>query len=125
MNNTEATAMDQETIDRVKAHIEIQQAFLRGEEVERRFRVANDPWLPWCGRDEFNFASYEYRVKPLKVEVGKLYRTCDGSKAFVYYSRDSAEFPYCFVIPGIDGRFWAQDDGTGKHDLDLISEWKD
>lgn len=69
--------------------------------------------------------------EPLKIEVGKFYRTRNGSKAFVYAKADKGKYNYWAVIVNsiIDENFCCTVDGTysvGKESKkDLVAPWEE
>ena len=72
---------------------------------------------------------YTYDVEPLKLEVGKFYKTRDGKKAFVY-GKIGIEYPYPFYVALIGKLDTYNVNAEGKHTddrhpLDLIALWEE
>lgn len=74
---------------------------------------------------------YVLEEEPFKLEVGKFYRTRNGSKAFVYAKEDKGKYNYWAVIVNsiIDKNFCCTVDGTysvGKESKkDLVAHWEE
>lgn len=72
---------------------------------------------------------YTYDVEPLKLEVGKFYKTRDGKKAFVYAKFSGVPFPFYVVKENslstynvdIKGR---SDFSTTEYN-DLVAPWEE
>ena len=72
---------------------------------------------------------YILEEEPLKIEVGKFYKTRDGRKAFVY-AKIGIDCPYhfCVVKAGKLDAYNVNEEGKQAADeqpLDLIAPWKD
>ena len=83
------------------------------------------------GDNIFNIDNHPYILEeePLKIEVGKFYKTRDGRKAFVY-AKIGIDCPYtfCVVKAGKLDAYNVNEEGKQAADeqpLDLISPWKD
>ena len=71
--------------------------------------------------------AYILEEEPLKVEVGKFYKTRDGRKAWVVSRQQDEHYPYIIAILDEvdayavtkDGRFY--DDRS--HSFDLVGQW--
>lgn len=66
--------------------------------------------------------------QPLKLEVGKFYRTRDGNKAVVI-SKDDAEQPFVVTLLYIGDSYRVDEKGIYRYDkeeckYDIISEWE-
>lgn len=78
-----------------------------------------------------NRTHYFEEPEPLEIEVGKFYKTRDGSKVVCYVicGNDTAEYPCKFAIIGEYQTF--RTTKTGKifadveHKYDIIEEWKE
>ena len=74
---------------------------------------------------------YILEEEPLKIEVGKFYKTRDGRKAFVYAKADKGKYNCWAVIVNsiIDENFCCTVDGTysvGKESKkDLVAHWEE
>ena len=74
---------------------------------------------------------YILEEEPLKIEVGKFYRTRNGSKAFVYAKADKGKYNYWAVIVNsiIDENFCCTVNCTyfvGKESKkDLVAPWEE
>ena len=72
---------------------------------------------------------YILEEEPLKIEVGKFYKTKDGRKAFVY-AKIGIDYPYSFCVVK-DGKLDAYNvnaDGKQEDDerpSDIIGPWKE
>lgn len=75
--------------------------------------------------------AYIEEPKPLKLEVGKFYKTRDGHKVFVaYIDRDCLDKypPVCVVIIGTKNRYWVRIDGlryTDRSAADIVAPWEE
>jgi len=59
---------------------------------------------------------------PLKYEVGRLYKTTDNDKSFLYKIVEGANYPYYFASPS--GCFTANKHGESYHsDKKIIGYW--
>lgn len=72
---------------------------------------------------------YIEEPEPLKLEVGKFYRTRDGRKVVVTYitSGFPDRYPVCVLIMGTTKMYWVKIDGlkdTGNLALDLVAPWE-
>lgn len=81
---------------------------------------------PFIGSNE---GLYVEEPKPLKLEVGKFYKTRDGRKAWVVSRHQDEHFPYIIAVLGKvdayavtkDGRFY--DDRP--YEFDLVAPWEE
>lgn len=81
---------------------------------------------PFIGNHE---GLYVEEPKPLKLEVGKFYKTRDGRKAWVVSRHQDEHFPYIIAVLGKvdayavtkDGRFY--DDRP--YEFDLVAPWEE
>lgn len=81
---------------------------------------------PFIGNQE---SLYVEEPKPLKLEVGKFYKTRDGRKAWVVSRHQDEHFPYIIAVLGKvdayavtkDGRFY--DDRP--YEFDLVAPWEE
>lgn len=83
---------------------------------------------PFIGNHE---GLYVEEPKPLKLEVGKFYKTRDGRKAFVYTITEEAAYPCWVVLVNsseggtycctIDGQYTTNE----EHNKDLIATWEE
>ena len=72
---------------------------------------------------------YILEEEPLKIEVGKFYKTRDGRKAWVVSRQQDEHFPYIIAVLGKvdayavtkDGRFY--DDRP--YEFDLVAPWEE
>ena len=72
---------------------------------------------------------YILEEEPLKIEVGKFYKTRDGRKAWVVSRHQDEHFPYIIAVLGKvdayavtkDGRFY--DDRP--YEFDLVAPWEE
>jgi hypothetical protein len=77
-----------------------------------------------------NRESQSVEPTPLVLEVGKLYRTREGKKAFVFRKKGKV-FRYCIVGESYiekctqDGRYYEYDLFGEDTPNDLIEEWRD
>lgn len=83
-----------------------------------------------CSR--FDKDAYIYEdPKPLKLEVGKFYRTMNGSKVVVAYINTDFpdKYPVCVVIIGNTKMYWVGIDGSRGTDIsrasDLVAPWEE
>lgn len=73
---------------------------------------------------------YIYEATPIKLEVGKFYRTGEGKKAFCFYKKNITDGFNCLcILEGQEGVCVYRQDGTcGFGDLsdekDIIAEWE-
>lgn len=81
---------------------------------------------PFIGNHE---GLYVEEPKPLKLEVGKFYKTRDGRKAWIVSRHQDEHFPYVIAVLGKvdayavtkDGRFY--DDRP--YEFDLVAPWEE
>lgn len=73
---------------------------------------------------------YIEEQEPLKLKVGKFYKTRDGRKAFIFTKIDNAQYPFAFIV--VDGDFNSKScTVTGFHfdtkqdQLDLVAPWEE
>lgn len=79
--------------------------------------------------------SHEYGLsvdepEPLKLEVGKFYKTRNGLKAIIYDTEAAINYPYCIAL--IKNKksctYYCTPDGKNSTDiegLDLVAPWED
>lgn len=71
---------------------------------------------------------YILEEEPLKIEVGKFYRTIDGRKAFVYAKIGiDCLYPFCVVKAGKLDAYNVNADGKQEDDerpYDLVAPWE-
>lgn len=77
------------------------------------------------------YGLYVDEPKPLKLEVGKFYKTRDGRKAFVYTNTGNAAYP-CWVVlvnSSEGGTYCCTVDGqyttNEEHNKDLVDPWEE
>lgn len=75
---------------------------------------------------------YINEPEPLKLEVGKFYRTRGGRKVAITYICQEPEwgdrYPVCVVIIGTTKMYWVRIDGmkgTDSGSLDLVAPWEE
>lgn len=80
--------------------------------------------------DPVHIFQYE-KPEPLKLEVGKFYKTRDGRKAFVYTRTEDAAYP-CWVVlvnSSEGGTYCCTVDGqyttNEEHNKDLVAPWEE
>lgn len=83
-----------------------------------------------CSR--FDNDAYIYEdPKPIKLGVGKFYRTMNGSKVVVAYINTDFpdKYPVCVVIIGNTKMYWVGIDGSRGTDIsrasDLVAPWEE
>lgn len=73
---------------------------------------------------------YIDELEPLKLEVGKFYRTRNGKKAFVY-AKISSDYPYPFYVVTIGDLEHYNVNAEGvqpyaeQRPLDLVAPWEE
>lgn len=97
-----------------------------------------------CYKDEDDYEQYNAYIdsyelqqmeveeqEPLKIEVGKFYKTRDGKKAYCFYKEEANRtYPNQFVIDGKSGYETCTDGGLlfkyeENHRDDIIGYWED
>lgn len=72
---------------------------------------------------------YVLEEEPLKIEVGKFYKTRDGRKAYVYTKIDfDYAYPFCVVRAGKLDSYNVNKDGKEaayEQPLDLVAPWEE
>lgn len=74
--------------------------------------------------------TYTYDIEPLKIEVGKFYRTRNGSKAFVYSQINfDCSYPFYVVVVGKLDTYNVNAEGKQDDEeqlpLDLVAPWEE
>lgn len=82
------------------------------------------------GDNIFNIDNYPYILEePLKIEVGKFYKTRDGSKAWVVSRHQDEHFPYIIAVLGKVDAYAVTKDGRFYDDrpyaYDLVAPWEE
>lgn len=72
---------------------------------------------------------YAEEPKPLRLEVGKFYRTRDGRKAFVYAENNKILHPFLAVKEGQVDAYYVDAKGKQEDDVtnpsDLVAPWEE
>lgn len=83
------------------------------------------------GDNIFNIDNHPYILEeePLKIEVGKFYKTRDGSKAWVVSRHQDEHFPYIIAVLGKVDAYAVTKDGRFYDDrpyaYDLVAPWEE
>lgn len=89
-------------------------------------KYQNGDWALGTTIDNCDEVYFEEK-EPLKLEVGKFYKTRDGRKAYCFY-KDEYYDRYKIVLLGFYETYYVSDTGKKDHqtdNLDLIAEWKE
>lgn len=74
---------------------------------------------------------YTYDTEPLKLEVGKFYKTRAGRKVWITYAiKDECEYyPFCCIVLGGNEVYYVNEQGfvvsTETSELDLVAPWEE
>lgn len=92
------------------------------------FRKQDGQWM--LGHSIYE-EPYIDEPEPLKLEVGKFYKTRAGKKAWIVYaSKDTHDYyPFCCIVLGGNEVYYVNEQGfvvsTETSELDLVAHWED
>ena len=75
----------------IEEKLAIYKAYLEGKEIEVKYHGEGEVWMPPAYMPSFNYAQYDYRVKPepVKPAVAKAYRHNEGR---IYWAVDDESY---------------------------------